>query len=138
MSVGIVVSCVIAACSKHEAPVSESLAEASIELPQPNAVPAATSAVQAWHGDWFGPEGMALTLVGNGNSKYIVTTSYWDGDKDVKEKFEGTAGPDYIEFKREGILERIRATDGEGTGMKWLADQSNCLTIKEGEGYCRK
>jgi len=23
------------------------------------------------------------------------------------------------------------------SGMKWLSDKSNCLTIRYGEGYCR-
>jgi hypothetical protein len=34
-------------------------------------------------------------------------------------------------------MESIRATDGPATGMKWLSDKSNCLTIRSGEGYCR-
>lgn len=74
---------------------------------------------------------MSLTLVPKENSKYAVTM-------EDERTFEGTAGPDYIVFERDGIQERIKATDGEGTGMKWLADESNCLTVKEGEGYCRR
>ena len=33
--------------------------------------------------------------------------------------------------------ETITATDGEATGMKWLLDKQNCLTVRSGEGYCR-
>ncbi len=31
----------------------------------------------------------------------------------------------------------IRATSGAETGMKWLSDKLDCLTIRPGEGYCR-
>jgi len=34
--------------------------------------------------------------------------------------------------------ETIRATDGAGTGMKWLADRKDCLVVTVGsEGFCR-
>ena len=29
------------------------------------------------------------------------------------------------------------ATDGDATGMKWLAGKARCLTVRVGEGYCR-
>jgi hypothetical protein len=32
----------------------------------------------------------------------------------------------------------LRATDGAGTGMKWLADKTDCLVVAPGEGFCRK
>jgi len=35
------------------------------------------------------------------------------------------------------VTESIRATDGEQTGMKWLREKANCLTVRSGEGYCR-
>jgi hypothetical protein len=36
-------------------------------------------------------------------------------------------------------LERTRTgTDGDGTGMKWLADREDCLVVTAGsEGFCR-
>lgn len=100
----------------------------------PASAAVAPSVVQGWHGTWIGPEGTSLTLVAKENSKYVVTIEDLDGVR----TFEGAAGPDYIAFERDGIQERIKATDGEGTGMKWLAAESNCLTVKEGEGFCRK
>ena len=51
--------------------------------------------------------------------------------------FAGVAAADSIEFRRDGVTESIRATNGDATGMKWLAGKANCLTIKRGEGYCR-
>ena len=140
-SLGLTFFCIIftvamAACGKQEVPAPESPSPPAraVQAPQPSA-PASTamaaSVVQGWQGTWFGPEGMSLTLVAKENAKYEVTI-------DETQTFEGVAGPDYIAFERDGVQERIKATDGEATGMKWLADESNCLTIKEGEGYCRK
>lgn len=135
----IVLTTVIAACGKNEMPAPET-PRTQIHEPTPSSSPASAvvvplTTVQDWNGLWFGPEGTSLTLAAKENSKYLVTLESMDG---VIKKFEGVAGPDYIQFDREGVQERIKATDGEGTGMKWLADESNCLTIKEGEGYCRK
>jgi hypothetical protein len=31
----------------------------------------------------------------------------------------------------------LHRTDGARTGMKWLADKRDCLTVAFGEGYCR-
>jgi hypothetical protein len=42
-----------------------------------------------------------------------------------------------IEFVRGGNTEVIHATDGVGTGMKWLVDKNNCLVVRPGEGFCR-
>jgi len=44
---------------------------------------------------------------------------------------------DQLRFERDGTAEVLRATRGADTGMKWLADKSNCLTVRAGEGYCR-
>jgi len=44
---------------------------------------------------------------------------------------------DHVEFERDGIKESLRPTDGNTTGMKWLAGKADCLTVKTGEGYCR-
>lgn len=132
----IIFALAMAACGKQEVPAPENTnpTARAVQAPQPSALVStglATSVIQGWQGIWFGPEGMSLTLVAKENSKYEVTI-------DETQTFEGVAGPDYIAFERDGIQERIKATDGEATGMKWLADESNCLTIKDGEGYCRK
>ena len=52
--------------------------------------------------------------------------------------FQGNAVGDQIEFERNGIKESLRATNGAETGMKWLSEKSNCLTVRAGEGYCRE
>jgi len=85
-----------------------------------------------WLGKWTGPEGTHLDLSG-GHGKYEVTVQNLDGPR----KFEGRYTDGGIEFDRDGTREVIRATDGAGTGMKWLTDKKNCLTVRLGEGYCR-
>ena len=85
-----------------------------------------------WLGKWNGPEGTFLQLVG-GNGKYDVTVQNLDGPR----TFQGNAAGDQIEFVRDGVKESLRATNGAETGMKWLSEKSNCLTVRAGEGYCR-
>ena len=92
-------------------------------------VPAITD---RWLGQWNGPEGTFLRLVG-GQGKYEVTIQNLDGAR----TFQGNAAGGQIQFERNGLKESIRATSGAETGMKWLADKSNCLTVRSGEGYCR-
>ena len=89
-------------------------------------------ATDKWQGKWNAPEGTFLQLAG-GNGKYEVTIQNLDGPR----TFQGNAVGDRIEFERNGIKESIRATNGAETGMKWLSEKSNCLTVRAGEGYCR-
>ena len=85
-----------------------------------------------WLGKWNGPEGTFFQLVGS-NGKYEVTIQNLDGPR----TFQGNAVGDRIEFERDGMKESVRATNGIETGMKWLSEKSNCLTVHAGEGYCR-
>lgn len=86
----------------------------------------------AWLGKWNGPEGTWLNIERSKHA-YEVTIR----DLDVARSFEGSAVADGIAFRRNGVEEVIRATDGNATGMKWLAGKKNCLTVRAGEGYCR-
>jgi hypothetical protein len=85
-----------------------------------------------WLGRWTGPEGTFLELARKGEA-YSVKVHSLDGEA----TYEGKAVKDRIEFRRDGRLESIRATNGHDTGMKWLADRQRCLTVRTGEGYCR-
>jgi hypothetical protein len=91
-----------------------------------------SGATDAWLGRWIGPEGTFLLLEG-GNGRYDVTIQNLDGPR----VFSGTAAAGRIAFERDGVAETIHATNGAETGMKWLADKTNCLTVRVGEGYCR-
>lgn len=116
---------------------------ASVPTPTVRSSPSATTTAalaatdyrtDKWIGRWQGVEGTYLDLFKKGD-KYIVTIADLDGPK----IYEGVAAGDHIEFQRNSKTESIRATDGKGTGMKWLATEKNCLVVKVGsEGFCRK
>lgn len=97
--------------------------------PDSASVPATTD---RWLGQWNGPEGTFVRIDG-GQGKYQVTIQNLDGPR----TFQGSAADGQIHFERNGLKESIRATNGAQTGMKWLTDKSNCLTVRAGEGYCR-
>ena len=89
-------------------------------------------ATDKWLGQWNGPEGTFLRLAG-GNGNYAIVIQNLDGPQN----FQGSAVDGQIQFERNGVKESIRVTNGADTGMKWLAEKSDCLTIRLGEGYCR-
>lgn len=91
-----------------------------------------TAATDKWIGQWNGPEGTFLRLEG-GKGKYEITIQDLDGPR----TYQGTSAGNQVQFERNGATETIRATNGAETGMKWLSEKSNCLTIRPGEGYCR-
>jgi hypothetical protein len=94
----------------------------------------ANNPTDRWLGQWAGVEGTYLHLSKNGD-QYVVRIANLDGAK----TYEGVAAGDHIEFKRDGKTESIRATDGKGTGMKWLGGEKTCLVVTVGsEGFCRK
>ncbi len=90
-------------------------------------------ATDKWLGQWYGPEGTFLRLEGV-QGRYEITIQDLDGPR----TFQGLSVGGQIQFDRYGATETIRATSGTETGMKWLNDKSDCLTIRPGEGYCRK
>lgn len=111
----------------------ERLPEAAPAAGAPAApAPAPAPATDAWLGQWNGPEGTYLQLAGSGG-QYEVTIRNLDGPR----TFQGKAAGERIEFERDGVKESLRATNGAETGMKWLSEKKNCLTVRVGEGYCR-
>ena len=115
----------VTGCQDHK---SSSAPLASASSPNSNAAPF----TDQWLGKWVGPEGTFLLLAG-GDGKYEVTVQNLDGPQ----TFYGLAAGDHIVFERNGVKEQLRATNGAETGMKWLNEKSNCLTVRAGEGYCR-
>lgn len=85
------------------------------------------STTQQWLGRWNGPEGTYLDISGT-PADYRLTIANLDGPR----RFVGRAQGAKIVFVRDGVVERISATDGEATGMKWLLDKQNCLTVRSG------
>lgn len=85
-----------------------------------------------WIGRWNGPEGSYLSISRQGDS-YTLEIADLDGAR----TFPATRRGSQLVFERDGKAETITATDGKQTGMKWLQEFSNCLTVSAGEGYCR-
>ncbi len=103
--------------------------------PVANAAEAAAATVD-YAGRWIGVEGMYLDIASAGAPGRYRLEMQWDLDH--KGTVEGTARGDTIMFERDGVRETLRPTDGDATGLKYLAGKTNCLTVKPGEGYCRQ
>jgi len=123
---GVFACCV--ACSKQEATNADSTSVLPTSAPknQPTAL------VDSWRGRWLGPEGTFLEIEG-GDGVYQLTIANLDGPR----QFNGKAQEDRIVFQRDGNTASIHATNGVGTGMKWLREKENCLVIEQSEGFCR-
>lgn len=103
----------------------------AIPAPAESARPPVTD---TWIGRWTGVDGLALDVaVGDRPGTYRLHVALMDSAGD----YTGTADGDTIRFTRDGVAETIRRTSGAETGLKWLAEKKDCLTIKPGEGFCR-
>lgn len=91
----------------------------------------------AWIGTWTGAEGLMLKIErGDAPGRYRITNK-WALDEDATGTFDGYATRTGIAFRRRDGRKRLRAGDGEATGLKWLAGKKDCLIVAPGEGYCR-
>lgn len=89
----------------------------------------------AWVGRWTGVEGTYLVI-----SKAALPDHYrleMQYTLDSKGKYDGTGTADGIAFTRPDGKHVLRASDGDATGLKYLAGKKDCLKVKDGEGYCR-
>jgi hypothetical protein len=126
--------------SAHVAPVeTPSATPTPLATPAATPTPAATStaAADAWIGRWRGVEGLFLDIAADperGAGHYTLAMQYTLDDKG---SFDGVADGDTIRFTRPDGTQTLRATDGDATGLNWLAGKKDCLTVKVGEGYCR-
>ncbi|SEL78123.1 hypothetical protein SAMN05216382_2625 [Sphingomonas palmae] len=107
----------------------------------PTAAPAAsptTAAVSVdakkWAGRWIGVEGTYLNVTPTGANTASLEMQY---DLDNKGTYPATVTPEGLRFTRGGEQMLLRPSDGDATGLKWLAGKKDCLTVKSGEGYCR-
>jgi hypothetical protein len=132
-----VLGCAVLACcappKPADAPPPTQAAPPTTQGPPPSTTLAARP-TDAWLGRWSGVEGTYLELARAGD-RYAVTIADLDGPR----SYEGAAVRDHLEFVRAGRTESIRPASGKETGMKWLADERNCLVITVGsEGFCRQ
>ena len=114
----------VVACSRNTATPAEDAGPAAPVIP--------AAVLEQWLGTWTGPEGTSLTV---SQVDRIFTVRIKDLDRTTS--FQATPVADGLQFERRGTFETLRATDGAGTGMKWLAEKQECLTVRAGEGYCR-
>lgn len=120
--------CLLTACSeKTPENTTNNISPTTTSAPATTTYP-----TNQWAGQWNGPEGTFLLIVGS-NGQYDLTIQNLDGPT----SYTGIGIENEIKFERAGIKETIRATNGVETGMKWLSEKSNCLTIRSGEGYCK-
>jgi hypothetical protein len=88
-----------------------------------------------WIGRWKGVEGTYLVVSkGDLPGRYRLEMQY---TLDSKGKYDGTATPEGIAFERPDGKQVLRASNGDATGLKYLAGKKDCLKVKDGEGYCR-
>lgn len=137
------------ACSDKKESVNSSVASASNQVSSSSAASSldtlassqgtssqgtvsTTITTDTWVGRWNGPEGTFLDISGS-NGSYTLTIQNLDGPK----QYQGTRNGDYITFERDGTTETLQASNGADTGMKWLAEKSDCLRVRPGEGWCR-
>lgn len=85
-------------------------------------------------GRWIGVEGMYLIVSDRGGDQVGLEMQY---DLDHKGTFAGTVTDDGIRFDRGGETLVLRPSNGDATGLKYLAGKAECLTVQQGEGYCR-
>ena len=99
------------------------------------ATPADTAKVEAdYLGRWTGVEGMVLVVASKPGGG-VTLEMQWDLDNTGN--FDGSATAEGLRFMRNGVAETAVHTDGDATGLKYLAGKQDCLTVKPGEGYCR-
>lgn len=90
-----------------------------------------------WVGRWVGVEGMYLDIQpdsARGNGAFTLEMQYSLDDSGT---FPGDAVGNGIRFTRPDGTFLLTATDGEATGLRYLLEKQDCLTVTTGEGYCR-
>lgn len=100
----------------------------------PTPSPAASQAAERYLGHWIGVEGMVLDVTARPGGGVRLAMQY---DLDHKGNYDGSVTGEGVRFVRDGETLLARSSDGDATGLKWLAGKKNCLTVKSGEGYCR-
>lgn len=87
-----------------------------------------------WAGKWIGPEGLYVIIRPlDGSSVELEMQS----DLDTLDTYAGSITPEGISFERGGEMLLLKPASGADTGLKYLAEKTNCLMVQPGEGYCR-
>lgn len=135
----------LAACSEREPVATPSVAASTVAATPADATPpdvapspanpADTAPLEAdYLGRWTGVEGMYLVVAPHPGGG-VTLEMQWDLDH--RDSFDGSVTAEGLRFMRNGVAETAVRTDGDATGLKYLAGKQACLTVKPGEGYCR-
>jgi hypothetical protein len=100
----------------------------------PTPAPSTAATPRNYAGRWIGVEGTYLNVTPTGPSTASLEMQY---DLDNKGTYPASVTPEGLRFTRGGETLLLRPSDGDATGLKWLAGKRDCLTVKSGEGYCR-
>ncbi|MDC7683382.1 hypothetical protein PQU92_08855 [Asticcacaulis sp. BYS171W] len=122
----------VAACSPKDDTPPPTKAEASASSEVSASASSAADVASDYVGRWIGPEGTSLEVTAREHD-YVVSITNLDGPKE----FTGTVVGNGIQIERDGQKFLIQHSNGAQTGMKWLADKRDCVTVTTGEGYCR-
>lgn len=122
-----------AGCGSEPVVPANAVAPAPVASAPPPRTAERPPVADSYVGRWTGVEGTYLQVSREGDG-YLLEMQY---DLDHEGRFPAIAGADGLRFTRNGIPELARPTNGDATGLKWLAGKKDCLTVKPGEGYCR-
>jgi hypothetical protein len=122
-------------------PAADNIVAATTETPPPapTSAPSAdatTETARTYSGRWIGVEGMYLDVTPTGATTATLKMR-WGLDADMEGRFPATVTRDGLRFTRDGETLLLRPSDGDATGLKWLAGKKDCLTVATDEGYCR-
>lgn len=87
-------------------------------------------------GRWVGVEGLIL-IVARKPGGGLSVTNQWSLDEGDRGTFDGSVSAEGLRFVRGGQAVVAVPSDGDATGLKWLAGKQDCLTVRPSEGYCR-
>lgn len=120
-----------------EAPANVAEVTNAVETPPANSgdVVAPPATETAYLGKWIGPEGLVLEVTAKPGGGVDISNQWTLDDKG---KFEGSVTAEGLRWMRGNAPVTAVMTDGDATGMKWLAGKKTCLTVTAGsEAYCR-
>ena len=126
----------LAGCSGggETVPSNATVAEPRPSVAYPGAEP---SQRDRYVGHFVGVEGMFLDIEAMPEPHRYKLTMQWDLDHRGTFLAEQRPLELGLDFYRQGKLERLQSSNGDATGLKYLAGKKDCLMVKKGEGYCR-
>lgn len=133
MLVGSAALILLAGCEKAEAPAPSNTTMTEVPV-ESGPTTDATHRFADWAGKWTGVEGMVVTITPTDPGHYSLDMQ---SDLDTKGTYVGSDSEHGIAFERGGETLSLTRASGDEIGLKYLAGKTECLKVKDGEGYCR-